>query len=228
MRHMRTAGWRVAVLVGAASLALAGSAAADWLVTRQGDRIETRGPWRRQGAMVVFTLPNGTLSSLRAEEIDFDASARASAPAPVAPVESPAKKKPVLVLKDKDVAHVSAEGEASPEAGKPAAGEKGAAGQPQVAVTNWHQDLTEKGLVVSGTVQNNDPKTAAGEVTVNVRVFDADGKLLVSGPASLSSSALPPGKAATFSVTFPVDQKPAALKFDVTSAAAPAAPPEQP
>jgi len=212
---------RVGSLTVAASLALAGAAAADWLVTRQGDRIETRGAWRRQGATVVFTLPNGTLSSLRAEEIDFDASTRASAPAPVAPIAQEPKKKPVLVLKDENVAHVAPDGEAPAAPGKSPAAEKGDTGQAKVGVINWHQESREDGLVVTGTVQNNDPKLTATEVAVDVRIFSANGKLLVSGPASLSSATLPPGQSANFTVTFPLNEKPAALKFEVTSATVP-------
>lgn len=221
--------WLTGFSIVAAALALAAAAAADWLVTKDGLRIATKGAWRRQGAVVVFTLPNGTLSSLKAAEIDFDASARetAAATAPK-PVKEP-KKKPVLVLRDEDVAHVVPSVEAPPAPGQPAAPAKGdTAGTSQVGVSKWHQENNDEGLVVSGTVRNNDAKTAAADVAVNVRVFDPDGKLLVSGPASLSATTLPPGGAATFTVTFPVSQKPASLKFDVSSSSAPAAPPPGP
>ena len=52
----------------AAALAVgftAGAAHADWLVTRDGARIETKGAWKVDGRRVVFTMPNGTLSALR-------------------------------------------------------------------------------------------------------------------------------------------------------------------
>ena len=56
------------------ALALAGAlfvapASADWLVTLDGDRIETQGPWSIQGKLVVFTSPGGGLSSLRLADI---------------------------------------------------------------------------------------------------------------------------------------------------------------
>ncbi len=62
------------------------AARADWLVTRAGDRIETDGGWEVRGRMVVFTRPDGVLSSLRLSEIDLDASAAATAEAAAAEV----------------------------------------------------------------------------------------------------------------------------------------------
>ncbi len=53
-------------------LAMTSPAAADWLVTKDGARIETEGPWKTKGAMVVFTSAKGTLSSLRLDEIDLE------------------------------------------------------------------------------------------------------------------------------------------------------------
>ncbi|RMH15898.1 MAG: hypothetical protein D6696_19500, partial [Acidobacteria bacterium] len=58
--------------------ALAGPTAADYLVTRGGERIETRGPWTVKGRMVIFTDARGTLSSLRLEEVDLAASEEAT------------------------------------------------------------------------------------------------------------------------------------------------------
>jgi glutaredoxin len=92
-------------------LAIAGPAAADWLVLRDGGKVETRGPWRERGKLVVFTDAEGVLRSLRAADVDLEASgeatARAAAPAPKAP--PPARREPVLVLTDDQVAHVPPE-----------------------------------------------------------------------------------------------------------------------
>ena len=55
---------------------------ADWLVTRDGTRIETEGLWSMQGKLVVFELPDGTLSSLR---LSLVASDRATAEAEAEP-----------------------------------------------------------------------------------------------------------------------------------------------
>lgn len=85
---------------------------ADWLVLADGTRIETRGPWQVRGRMVTFTDTKGTFSSLRADEVDLDASeaaTRAAAEAPAgggtddaaAPASPPPP--PLLVLTDADV-----------------------------------------------------------------------------------------------------------------------------
>ena len=87
---------------------LVGTASADWLVTRDGQRVETKGPWKVKRNQVIFTLPNGTLSSLRLSEVDLDLSQQLtvemSTPRdePVAE-EAPAKPS-VLVLTNRDVA----------------------------------------------------------------------------------------------------------------------------
>ncbi|KAB2962205.1 MAG: hypothetical protein F9K16_09710, partial [Thermoanaerobaculia bacterium] len=66
-------------LLAAALLVAAGPARADWLVTTDGGLIETKGPWKVDGRRVVFHLPNGTLSSVRADEVDLDRSAAETA-----------------------------------------------------------------------------------------------------------------------------------------------------
>lgn len=53
---------------------------ADWLVTREGQRIQTEGPWKVKGRMVVFTSDRGTLSSIRLDEVDLEASEKATSP----------------------------------------------------------------------------------------------------------------------------------------------------
>src|SRR6266498_3936719 len=69
--------------------ALAGSTAhADWLVLKDGSRVETKGGWQIDKGVVIFHLSNGTLASLRSAEVDLEASAaataRAAAPTPPA------------------------------------------------------------------------------------------------------------------------------------------------
>ncbi|MFN7940062.1 MAG: hypothetical protein U0X73_00565 [Thermoanaerobaculia bacterium] len=72
-------------LVSAALLVAAAPLDADWLVLKDGNRIETSGPWREKGRQIVFTLPNGQLAALRATEVDLSASRAASAATPVTP-----------------------------------------------------------------------------------------------------------------------------------------------
>ena len=98
------------ILSAALLLTLALPAAGDWLVTREGARIELQGRWKIQGKTVVFTrADNGKLSSLRLSDVDLPASeqatATANAPA-VAPVPEPAAAmpaKPRQVVTDKDL-----------------------------------------------------------------------------------------------------------------------------
>ncbi len=100
---------RRSILPALAALALTVPAAhGDWLVTREGARIETRGAWEVRGRTIVFTTPVGTLSSIRRDEIDLDASRTATeaaaAPAPPTPTAAEeAPRVPVMTLTDRDV-----------------------------------------------------------------------------------------------------------------------------
>ncbi|HEX2162430.1 MAG TPA: hypothetical protein VHM02_00635, partial [Thermoanaerobaculia bacterium] len=70
---------RAAALAAAAVLSLTAlPAAADWLVMRDGTRVETRGAWQQKGRLVVFTSTEGRLSSLRTDAVDLAASRRAT------------------------------------------------------------------------------------------------------------------------------------------------------
>lgn len=93
-----------AALVAALSLAIAGSAGADWLVLTDGSRVETDGTWEVKGRQIVFRTAEGTLSSLKTEQVDLEASreatravvertARPAPPPPPAPrAEKPRRK----------------------------------------------------------------------------------------------------------------------------------------
>src|SRR3954449_11180111 len=78
----RIAGVALGLLAwGAAAYA---PARADWLVTREGGRVETKGPWQVKGKLVVFARAgDGSLASLRATEVDLDASAKATTEAKI-------------------------------------------------------------------------------------------------------------------------------------------------
>ena len=86
---------------------LPGLSLGDILVTKEGERIETKGPWKIKGRQVLFTSPSGTLSAVRLSEIDLEASELAThppspppPPPPPAPVEKP---EPVMVLTNDNV-----------------------------------------------------------------------------------------------------------------------------
>jgi len=90
-----------------ALLLVPAAAGADWLVLRDGARLETRGPAKVEGRRVLFTDATGTLMALPAADVDFDATAAANRPAPLPPEPRPAAKPvPVVRLTDADVSHV--------------------------------------------------------------------------------------------------------------------------
>jgi hypothetical protein len=129
----------VAALAAAlASAAITAAARADWIVTKQGERFETKGPWHEKGKLLVFNLPDGTLSSIRADRVDVAASQhateqakqQAAAPPPAAP--EPVRRKAVIVLTDKDFqksapAAPAADAEAGGSGAAAASGDKSAA-----------------------------------------------------------------------------------------------------
>ncbi len=58
-------------------------AAGEWLILKNGTRIETRGPWTQRGRQVVYTtIAEKRLVSIRAEDVDLAASTAASASLP--------------------------------------------------------------------------------------------------------------------------------------------------
>jgi hypothetical protein len=95
-----------------AAAALAAPAAADWLVLRDGSRVETRGTWENRGATVVFHRPNGVLASLRLSDVDLDASTAATAAAveeaqrPKTPVAPPPPRPVIASFTDADFTQV--------------------------------------------------------------------------------------------------------------------------
>jgi len=216
---------------------LTGAASADWLVLRDGARVETKGPWTVKGNLVVFTLPNSTLGSLRGADLDLEASSRATAEAKaaaeakvVAAAQPPALK-PVLVLTDKDVEHIdpativpsAPTGQSVPGATAPA---PAAAPQGAVQIADWDQSLSQadNGVMITGTVTNKGTDTALA-VTVTARLYDDAGKLLGTAPASLSTEALPSGQSARFTVVFPGILTFSSAQFDVDSTPVKSTPP---
>lgn len=210
---------RAALLLAAALLAAAAPAGADWLVTTQGGKVETKGAWKVKGKLVVFTLPDGKLSSLRLNEVDLDASRRvteeavAAAAAALAapPPERPKPKEAKVILTDKDFqkatpppapAEETKEGEAAPK------------GAGEVVVTSWERAQDPGGhVVLTGSVRNDAPNDATG-VAVTVLLYDETGKLLVSGDAVLSSTVLPAGQSGSFRAEFQDVYTFAAAKFE--------------
>lgn len=200
------------------ALAVAAPASADWLITRQGGRVETKGPWQVKGKLVVFTLPDGKLSSLRASEIDLDASRNATEEAVAAAAAPPPAPVPVkpreakVVLTDKDFR------QAPPPAPAPKPEEEAAAPEAEEAklsVASWErvQAPGDGHVVITGAVHNDAPNDATA-VTVTVLLYDETGKLLVTSDATMSSTILPAGQSGTFRADFPDVFSFAATKFE--------------
>lgn len=191
---------------------LATSASADWLQTQDGAKIETEGPWKVRGSMVVFTSPGGTLSSIRLSEVDLDASAIATVEAKAvesAPPPPPVKGKAVLVLTDKDVARASpspalpgSEDPGDPEAQAAAPADQARA-EP-VTVTRWREvkPAEADGIEIRGTLQNH-AKQLVTDVRVLVRLRDREGELLGVSNAFLNAASMAPGTTMTFRAIFP-------------------------
>jgi hypothetical protein len=114
---METSRTRTVVWVLFCWLVVIGGAHADWLVTQEGKQVQTKGPWEVRRNLVVFTLPNGTLSSMRLSEVDLEKSESLTAEAvrPPEAVEAETPKEPVLVLTTRDVGR-GEEGSTGPEA----------------------------------------------------------------------------------------------------------------
>ena len=146
-------------IVAVLALALAGSAEADWLVTVEGQRVQTAGPWEQKGRMIVFRSADGTLASMRASEVDLEASQRlteaAKRQAELDARPKPAvKRESVLRLTDADVGHV----DPGAPVGNSDSSETGDA-QAGLAVTSWDRDYddTNGGIIIRGEVRNGEP-----------------------------------------------------------------------
>ncbi|MBP1621040.1 MAG: hypothetical protein H6Q02_1807 [Acidobacteria bacterium] len=209
-------------LLAAALLAAAGPARADWLVTTDGGLIETKGPWKVDGRRVVFQMPNGTLSSVRSDEVDLDRSAAETARAAEAarraaePAPEP-KREPVMRLTEKDippstaVAEEGEEGEAGTAEGAAAA----AAVASGLEVISWDKTATAAGdgLEIFGTIKNNSPNNITSP-SLMVMIYGADGGLMATNEGTINVGMIPAGKTANFRAAFPGVHDFSAAKFD--------------
>jgi hypothetical protein len=183
---------------------------ADWLVARDGSRIETKGRWRVEGNKILFELPNGTMGVMRKSEVDIDASAAASAssatpaaaPAPVKETKTP-KKVAVLTLTDKDIRQapppreeLTPEAAAAEARGLPPPTPAGA-----VIVDSWRQ-WTEQGVVEIAGVVKNVGADIAVNIALEVEVTDETGKSHTAA-GFLDKTSLVRGKDAAFRAIFP-------------------------
>lgn len=217
------------VLVLTAALA-APQAVADWLVLRDGSKVETAGAWRVDGRLVVFELKGGQLASLRLDEVELRASeeataaARAAAAAPVAHAPSP-RPKAKIVLTDADIPKGAvqplgaegddAEGDEAAADGKDASSGS-AGGGDDLVVLSWESvdSAAGDGLQIYGVAQNQGRDTLTG-AGIRVLLYDADGgEPIATAEADLSRTELPSRARTNFSVGFPGVFAFSAAKFE--------------
>ena len=196
-------------LAAALVLAIAAApAAADWLVLTDGSRVETRGTWEVRGGLAIFTLGNGTLSSLRASDVDLEASAAATEAEqrPAAPAPPPAPKpKAKMVLTEKDLPPVhavpeAAQGESEAEGGaRTPAPATPAAGDARLVIVDWDAATpdTFDGTVVTGRLRNVGQQLFT-RVVMEVLVYNAAGTLLARAPAELEAGPMAPDRVFDF------------------------------
>jgi hypothetical protein len=212
---------------------------ADWIVTRQGERFEIKGTWQLKGKLAVFTLPSGTLSSMRADRIDVDASKQATSQAkkqaepqaPAAEREKP-KRRAVIVLTDKDFKKAPLPETAAAAPPEAAAGDARKAGKDtppppgsralpsSVEVVGWDRvpalESKAAGVELTGTVRNASQDRLT-EVTVVADLFDESGGLIGRFPAVVENQLLPPAESSKFHLVASGVYAFAAIRWETTS-----------
>lgn len=183
------------------ALLMAGSAPADVLVMRDGSRVETEGPWEVKGRQILFKAPNGALSSIRASEVDLEASRAATdfkpPPPPPPPAAAEERPEPVLVLTNKDIPQASTEEE---EADGTEEGPAKSPGEREpVQVVNWKKAQGSGGMEIRGTLRNTGRDIAAN-ISLEVKVNDEEGNVAETAAGFLQSRSLVAGQSTTFRV----------------------------
>ena len=196
------------ILLAAGWLAAAQPAAAEHLVLNDGQRVETRGPWRVEGPLVVFTRAGGSFSSVRLSSVDLAASRAASAPPASAPPPAPAEsreapapaRKPVLVLTNKDVpraagARGAAARLAEPEEARRLARRLGE----QLVVEAWVEIELDggEGVAIVGRLKNRSRETVRPPA-VAIDLRDRDGEVIATTYARPDVTLLAAGARTSF------------------------------
>ncbi|HEV7668097.1 MAG TPA: FxLYD domain-containing protein [Thermoanaerobaculia bacterium] len=194
------------------------TARADWLVLRDGSRLEVKGTWKVSGKQIVFTSIDGKLSSLRGDQVDLEASARATEEAVRASEEAEVESAPAEEVKpkarwsftDKDFPHPQAEGTTADVDGDQGGAKTGAkttpteTPKPGLEVVVWSQsiDPARNRIRVSGTLQNAG-KDMAASIELEIQLVDRQGVVVGAQPAVVQKPSLAPGESTDFSTTFP-------------------------
>jgi hypothetical protein len=203
---------------------------AHWLVTTNGERIETRGAWRVEGQRVLFTAPNGALISLRVSQVDLDASravelaeTHAEGASPRPPLAPSPPREPRLVLTEKELPPITAAESSTssdaaaaesptPSAAAPSPG----AGSEELNIIEWRNvAATGEPLQIYGTLRNDASGRRSG-LAVTIRVFDESGEEVANQPALLQDSSLEAGRSTSFRVFFPEIERYARLEIEAS------------
>lgn len=220
-----------------AVLVLVAPASADVLILRDGSTVPIQGNWEIKNGTVIFTLPNGTLGSLRLRDVDLDASAVATAQAnqpaaaePAEPIVAP--RAPVLTLTDEDVRRAPQDvldsatkrltndgDESASEQSAPPTSTPAAAASADVRIDSWEESYSadEGGVQISGTLRNGGTVPATG-IMVTVELYDEKGTRLADAPARVGDVALRAGGTTGFVATFPGVAVAGDVKFRVRHA----------
>lgn len=175
-------------------------APADWLVTRDGGRVETQGEWRVDGRRILFTLPNGTLSAMRVSEVDLEASRDATEEAKRPPVAEEAAEKPkpepVLVLTNKDIPQAAGDSTIGDSEG-----EVPSTSGADLRVVDWSVEEGNGGVRLVGRLENGTDRAHSG-ISIRVEVRNDEGETLATSSATVTRETLIAGGITTFEARF--------------------------
>jgi len=218
MSHLRSR----LTLAAVAAFALASAASADLLITTNGNVIETKGGWRVDGRRIVFTQPNGTLSSIATAAVDLDRSAVATAQAVEAanrsampPATSSQGQEAVLRITERDIPPMEGSGDETTESGAAKAGDS--SNSAPLEVISWDKVPTNDGdgIQIFGTLRNTGRNTVVNPA-VAVQLYGEEGGLLALTEASVNQTSVPAGESANFRAEFPGLPDFAAARFSVS------------
>lgn len=184
---------------------IAGSpAGADWLVTRDGARIETRGPWEVERDLLLFTTASGTFASIPAAEIDLEASVEATRgiaeSARESPPPAPPSRPAAVKITESDLARWPTESRRPAPSGEVTEGTDPSPAAERLIVTEWDEIDQQHGLGITGTIANVSPEIT-GAVRLTAHFLGREGERLASHPAALTATTLQPGQKAGFRVS---------------------------
>jgi hypothetical protein len=188
-------------------------AVADTIVLKDGQTIESSGPYMVKGRQALLKKSDGTLVSIPVSEIDVDKTAAARrkletlSPTPTPLVRKPltpaeaAKqsggRKAVLVLTDEEVAQ---------SIGLPEGSDKKDEAGARVEVSNMSGSKVTGGYAITGSVLNSG-KADAAAVSVTIELVGENNKTIASGFGQIAKDTLSPGEKSSFTATIETDRE---------------------